>query len=238
MAVRNRKDLADFFTNGSRPSQSDFQDLIESSVNILDDGFAKTKEDGLKLAPKDENNRLISFLKKSGDAIPLWTITMNDEEDLIISRGKEDHVQHPPSLILRKDGNIELNAQNTTITGTRKGNRVDPDKFAPKADGKWHDITEALYGIHVLEVIATCGEENTGQHAVLMAWATQCYGDRCRIKSIGSYYNFFGHKIKLRWLRRGTKCTLQVKTRLSYGKDRDLDIQCHIAYLHNWNKQH
>ena len=41
MTKRNRKTLSDNFADGSLPTQDAFGDLIDSMVNIVDDGFDK-----------------------------------------------------------------------------------------------------------------------------------------------------------------------------------------------------
>ena len=51
MAIRNRNTLIEGFSKGQRPTADDFKNLIDSTVNILDDGFSKDAQSGIKLAP-------------------------------------------------------------------------------------------------------------------------------------------------------------------------------------------
>lgn len=236
MAKRNRETLASFFKDGKCPSERNFRDLIDSTVNILDDGFSKTGEEGLMLAPKHDSNTLMSFSTKPG-ATPSWVFSINDDEDLSIKeREKEDEKETQEK---KKRAALRLNASQTIITGDveirgiRKGTPIDSKLKQPIADGKWHSITEDLYGIYAMEIVATvCGEKGDGEYAVLVAWATLCYGNH-GIKSIGSHYGFWRHKIKIRWRKgKDKKCSLQVKTRLKYTSKKQPAIDCHITYWH------
>lgn len=240
MAVRGRKILKDFFSNGKRPSQQEFEDLIDSSVNILDDGYSKNGKDGLKLAPKNDSNVLLSFCPQSG-AEPSWVFAINETEDLLIERKKADNhtttERNTPSLLLTSPKTIVTG--DIEIQGIKKGTPVsDKLKESLKADGKWHDITEDLNGMYAMEIVATiCGEKGSGEYAVLLAWATQCYGNQKKVKPIGSHYGFWGHKLKLRWHRQKNQSyRLQIKSRLQYKNWKNLAIDCHISYLHKYER--
>ena len=61
MPIQNRKSLKGYFKKGQLPTEGHFHDLIDSSINKVDDGMSKTMEDGLMLAPIGESRKLISF---------------------------------------------------------------------------------------------------------------------------------------------------------------------------------
>jgi len=46
MALLNRQSLINYFKKGSAPSERHFADLIESTVNIVDDGISREGENG------------------------------------------------------------------------------------------------------------------------------------------------------------------------------------------------
>lgn len=250
MALQGRKKLKDHFFEGKRPSMEDFGDLIDSSVNILDDGYSKTEKDGLKLSPRNDEGVLMSFCTQSGTD-PSWTFTINETEDLLIYRTKESvpSGKTTNSAEDKKDtSSLFLNSPKTVITGdielrgTKKGQSVaDELKQELRADGKWHDITALKGGVYVLEIVAsTQGEPGDGEYAVLMAWATHSFGNHKKIKTVGSHYGFWGHKLKLRWYKKKEKnketfYQLQIKSRLRYNH-KDLPINCHITYLHKYEK--
>jgi len=74
MTKRNRKTLTDNFADGKLPTQEAFGDLIDSMVNVVDDGFEKNAKDGMKVAQLD-GAKLISFYYKiTANDAPLWSI--------------------------------------------------------------------------------------------------------------------------------------------------------------------
>ena len=56
MPRTNRNTLKEYFKRGSMPNQKHFYELIDSMVNISDDGIDKNPDDGLRLAPSKENS--------------------------------------------------------------------------------------------------------------------------------------------------------------------------------------
>jgi hypothetical protein len=220
MAVRNRKTLIESFGSGQRPSSDDFRNLIESTVNILDDGFSKDAQTGIKLAPiSEKEGTVMTFLQSMTEDGSRWEFDVI-EKDLRISRIAENKKEQ--LILLKQDGNMELgdsdgevHVKGTLRSDFRSGKKSKPEAFA---DGRWHDITEDLEGIHALEVICVMGERHTGKHAVLLAHATHCFGAKPRIRKLRSHYGAFGNKLQLRWVRSGFCCKLQVRTRFPLGK--------------------
>ncbi len=51
MEIFNRSTLKGFFQKGKVPTEVHFSNLIDSTINKIDDGFAKTVDNGLKLSP-------------------------------------------------------------------------------------------------------------------------------------------------------------------------------------------
>ena len=232
MAKLNRETLKKYFSSGQRPSGETFKDLIESTVNILDDDFSEKIDAPIKVAADDNAREVISIYRQSGEPSPDWTISVETSGDLIISRRKSEE-EFRSSIVLKDDGDIELNGRNTRISGSRKGTATLPQP----ADGKWHPITEELTGIAMLEVTATYSTAS-GRHSTLIAWASHCYGRRRKIKRIRPRtYFFWNNKLRMRWVRvkdkngHKTKCVLQIKTR--YRCSGNSSIQCSITQL--WN---
>ena len=64
MALINRQTLKNYFKKGGFATEKHFIDLIDSSVNSVDDGITKSSEHGLKLSPRKENSKLLSFFKR------------------------------------------------------------------------------------------------------------------------------------------------------------------------------
>lgn len=237
MAIRNRETLKKSFQNGLRPSEEDFTNLIESMVNILDDGFSKNAQTGIRLAPlSKDKGTVMTFLQDISDEHSRWEVAVVNSQDLKIS--KKTPREEQQLLVLKNDGTIELGCEgkHVKIVGTldvkqTKGSFIET---SIPADGKWHDVSEDLEGICALELVAVYGKKNTGKHGVLVAQATHCFGSRSRIRKIRSHYGSFGNRIMIRWVRSksGTACKLQLRTRFFLGEG--FDIYCSISRL--WDK--
>ena len=64
MASKNRETLKNYFKKGGFATEKEFSDLIDSSMNLIDDGISMTPRQGLKLNPLGSFSRVISFFKK------------------------------------------------------------------------------------------------------------------------------------------------------------------------------
>jgi hypothetical protein len=233
MSRKNRQTLIESFRQGKKPTQQDFENLIDSMLNILDDGFSKTAETGMGLAPLLEKGTVISVFKEMADPKPQWEIAINTECCLEIRRCEDDYTV--PVLVLNPNGSVELGAKGSeTVLNdvlkmpVREGTLY---RGSVPADGHWHDITGGLNGYQALEVVAYAGKESSGKHAVLVATATSCFGAKARIKKTGSHYGSYGHKIRLRWKKSDGNfhAKLQLKTIFKY--DDETSIKYHITGL-------
>ena len=59
MALINRETLKNYFKKGGFATEKHFVDLIDSSLNVVDDGIAIKPEYGLKINPLALNSKLI-----------------------------------------------------------------------------------------------------------------------------------------------------------------------------------
>ena len=73
MAILNRITLKNFFRKGSVPTETNFADLIDSSINIVEDGIGRSVEDGFRIAPMGYSKRLLSFYENVMDVFDLVT---------------------------------------------------------------------------------------------------------------------------------------------------------------------
>ena len=235
MARRNRQTLKESFRQGKKPSEQDFENLIDSTLNILDDGFSKSPETGMGLAPLLEKGTVLSVFKEMSDAKPQWEFAINQENNLEIRRFEE--IGSIPLLTLKTDGSVEITGKGkkAVFGGTIRMAAREGSLYRGKApaDGCWHDVTSKLDGCPVLEITAVAGKKHSGKYAVLTATATACFGRHSKIRKIDSYFGLYGNKIRIRWKKtRGRySAKLQLKTIFKY--DDDTDIHYHITSL--WN---
>ena len=64
MASKNRETLKNYFKKGGFATEKEFSDLIDSSMNLIDDGISMTPRQGLKLNPLGSFSSFIYFFKK------------------------------------------------------------------------------------------------------------------------------------------------------------------------------
>ncbi len=230
MPKRNRQTLRERYKPGYRISVEDMYDLIDSTINILDDGFSKQPETGIALTPTGGNNSVLSIFRKTGDDLPEWQITIHhDTGDLCVRNPcPEGNI---PVAVLKRDGLVELGSEMGGLTV--KGKLKMPERIGTflcgevPADGRWHDITDPLEGCWALEVVAGCGRRDRGKYALTVATAIHCFGAR-RITQTSSHRGF-GSRIRLKWVKKRGACRLRIKTRFRYGKE--ALIRYHISKL-------
>lgn len=219
MAKANRETLKEYFSSGKIPTERQFGDLIESMLNIVDDGMNRTAGQGLQLSPLDESGPVLEFFANILDEVPLWKINIDKKQGILgIYKGDEEM----PFLILDADhrmkitGDIEVNGNVTTsgLVGNYRIGKV-------PADGKWHDITDEnaseSSGCRAYRVMAGCGRKGKGKYALLEATAIHCYGKHRRISYCQSWYGMHFNRLKMRWKQEGEAWRLQIRSRCDYG---------------------
>lgn len=234
MPKRTRDTLRESFKQGKRPTEQDFENLIDSTMNILDDGFSKSPETGMGLAPLLEKGTILSVFRKTSDSKPQWEIAIEQQEGNLEIRKHQDD-KTIPVLTMKTDGSVLYGEEGkNSVFGGSVTIPVREGVYSQSvpADGKWHDITGDLDGCQALEIVAVAGRKNSGKHAVLMAFATTCFGENSKIKKIRSYYGQYGYKICIRWIKSENdenQCRLQLKSKFHYGDE--MKIDSHITSL-------
>ncbi len=232
LRLLSRNSLKALFTNGTKPDESNFESLIDSFVNRLDDGFSKTKEDGMILVPDQEvSDKLISFYKLIDDDQPEWSVALDikDKEKGLNFQGIDEDGKVTSRLYLGKSGNVGVstNTPKTTldvngILGTKS--RIGTYKMGTiPADGLWHDVLEGLNGSNAFELMAHVGKPKSGKHALLHANALSTFGkSRNRIRRTQAHYGWWWNKIRIRWTGDTFDYGLQMKTGTNYGPEEEI----------------
>ena len=207
MTKRNRKTLTDNFADGKLPTQEAFGDLIDSMVNVVDDGFEKNAKDGMKVAQLD-GAKLISFYYKiTANDAPLWSIafpmtgygggfknlnffcggyTVNG-----LTLAREDGQENGPDgesgegrirVGINKNNPEYAMDVNGVIASNGRIGRVGCDKenkeLEVRADGKWHPVITKLRGCQAFEIMAGAGRKNSGKYALLHAFALNAFNPK------------------------------------------------------------
>lgn len=224
MAKKNRNSLKNAFREGAQPSAESFGDLIDSVLNVVDEGFEKTDVDGFKITQLGGKGKLISFYENLSVHQPAWSMHLGRENRQLIvgdASGK-------PALTLlagsgEKPARIGINNDKPTheleVNGTMAmRGRIGSDKGQVKADGLWHDITPALDGCRAFEIMAGVGDKESGRYALANAVAINTFNRNGKINCQQSHFGSRCDKIELRWVGETHAYTLQIRTRCAYGE--------------------
>ena len=152
MPLQNRETLKNFFKKGIKPSESHFHDLIDSSINKVDDGMSKTLDDGLMLSPIGTSEKLISFFKSIEVKNPAWSLEI-DPGDAALNFNNH---RGESILSLMDDGKVGINNPKPDYELDVQGNigmigRIGTFKTGKiLGDGQWHKAIENLNGCRVV----------------------------------------------------------------------------------------
>jgi hypothetical protein len=242
MEIFNRSTLKGFFSKGRVPTEVHFSNLIDSTINKIDDGFAKTVDDGLKLAPGGESKKLISFFEDIKQKESSWDLSINPTETIkgISFTEKEGDSR----FFISNGGNIgvgtitpsyKLDIDGTTGLKTRVGTYQ--SKSAVPADSEWHIVLDDLEGCNSFEIVAKAeGAKKRGKYAMAHAIAVNTHNSVSnKIRVTQAYYGWYWHRIKFRWKRSpNNKYRLEIRTVGHYGtddKNNVIQIKYHISSL-------
>jgi len=226
MAIKNRDTLKNYFQRGSVISEKQFVDLIDSSMNIIDNGIDVNPEDGLRLNPTGMYSKILSFFERKSKTNANYSIKINDRniEGLSVNNSNDK------SLLKISQDKIGVKTDEPIhdfhVNGVMASkSRVGTYAFGNvPANGKWHKITKKLDGINIFEVVATAsGEINSGNYSALHAIVLSTFGgskSRNKIKVLNAYWNEYGllgklfskRKIKIRWSGTLHNYFLELKT--------------------------
>lgn len=206
MAKQNRETLKRFFSAGKLPSEEHFADLVDSSINIIDEGFAKTEQFGFEITPQrgtDDTENLISFFRKLTDKLPSWSISYyakdealqfihtdasTNERKTVLSLDKNGKVSVTAAEFndqLDLEGRAQSEPVRLDVGGAirapaRLGVGLDGHTTIP-ADGAYHPITEKMHGFQALEVTAAVEHKEQKRFAIMHAIALNAHNPPWKI---------------------------------------------------------
>lgn len=246
MATQNRKTLKEYFRTGNLPTEESFADLIDSMVNIRNDGINRSHENGFCIVSTGNNDRLMSFFKEDDERNPVWAIELNNSENyLCIKKESTGEVDNDNNFIVitpscnigikKKLPSCELDVNGTIRSSGRLGSykckNGKPLSFP--ADGEWHVLIDNLNGCNAFEIVAGVGKKRTGKYALMHAVALNIFGNGGKINYTQSYYLERNDSIRLKWAGNKKGYKLLVRTMSDYGEveKKTVTVKCTITKL-------
>lgn len=128
MTKRKRSTLRRYFSKGKLPRQDHFYDLIDSTLNPIDEGFDKSLEHGFEISLIGKHRRLLSFFKADQADRAVWTIEYDGEQDRLLIRRPETESDAGKAGEADQDANAEQDDNAEKDAG-----KSDPAAAAPIA---------------------------------------------------------------------------------------------------------
>ena len=261
MTSRNRESLKRYFREGALPDEDHFADLIDSMLNMSDEGFRKTVEHGFEVYSPVGHDALISFLRDQDPERPAWRIGFGGERDALLvqgraagaveGEGKEEGEVGPALLCLDQARRIGIGTEQPAATldvagavrsRGRQGAFGRTHATPLRADGTWQDLTDDLEGCQAFEVMAGAGLRGKGRFGMVHAIAVNTYNptlglfdflNRKRgIRCTHGYYSRRCDKLELRWTgTSGRNATYRLQIRTGCDFGPDVQIQAQLTQL-------
>ncbi|HUG26163.1 hypothetical protein [Piscinibacter sp.] len=253
MTSRNRETLRNFFDDGKLPTRDHFGDLIDSMLNMSDEGFRKSAENGVEVATPVGYDALISFYREQSAKTALWSMSYGgDRDQLLFQHGSVGASRGlPPVLALDARDRVGINTAEPRhaldVAGVvaaqgRLGTFESAAAQPLLADGEWHDLTDVLQGCQAFEVMAGAGHPGGGRFALMQAVALNTFNPtsgwfdflsrKKRIRCHNAWYGRRCDKLELRWngsSGRNASYTLQIRSKCDYGPG--VRIKAHLTRL-------
>lgn len=240
MAQHTRSELYKIYKGGFHDKA--FEHLVDSALNIKDDGIGINPENGLVVSAKGPSKHLMSFYQRVSDkSKPIWNISLDSDDN---SKGLNFNTHGKSFLFIHNKGNIGINT--TTPNYELEVNGLISAKgwlgsytsgYCP-ADGKWHTLNKLrnLDGCMAFEVFAHINDDKDKRYGLtfatlLMSHTKKGYKTKRQTVEAGSKWLFgkMFNKVKFRWTFDDLnsepgkpRYMVQMKSRTHYGmKDGD-----------------
>lgn len=254
----NRESLRSYFSDGALPTQEHFADLVDSMLNMSDEGFSKTVEGGFEISAATGYDTLLSFFRDQDPDEPLWRVGFGGAQGQLLVRANPGELagtpDAPPPLwtldsaergrvgIRTANPQAALDVDGVVRSTGRRGSHARTAATPLLANGQWQDLTDDLEGCQVFELTAGAGHPGQGRFALVHATALNTYNptlgildflNRKRgIRCTHAHYARRCDRLQLRWKGgsgRNARYRLQIRSGCDYGQG--IAIQAHLTQL-------
>lgn len=98
--MSNRATLKTYFAAGALPTQKHFEDLIESTLNMQDEGFKRTPENGVEISKLRDREAFLSMYRTPDADEPIWSLSADAASRLLFRPGRAAATQAEPVFCL------------------------------------------------------------------------------------------------------------------------------------------
>lgn len=214
-----------------------YRALIESTVNIKDDGLEKNEEDGLKLSVRGTSSKVLSLYDDRTVNFAEWYIRLNPANakgldishrqlegqslfltvvDEVFERKRQKRVRmgvgtNRPQFTLDVNGTVSMRAR----VGAFKVGKIPADK-------RWHTILDDADGLESCqgyEIMAHINDNDTERYALTHAMILVSEGPKGAVVKATSKYLWgkFLNRIKIKRRQVGGRWVIQIKARDHFG---------------------
>lgn len=228
MTKRNRQSLKKRFGDGEMPSASDFGDLIESVLNIHDDGIIHNERDGLRLTQIGGDGRVLSLYGAVEEESEVWAFGLDQQRGCLtldvgrrsgghdeVGNGDEDGGGHAMLTLLAprdpayEDARVGINTADPRwhldVNGVvaSLGRVGAAGRRAARANAEWQTIGGPYRACTALEVVAGVGKQGSGKYALMHAFAMRAFDAKGEFTYHQAHYGSRRHRLELRWIDAG-----------------------------------
>lgn len=235
---------------------------MDSMVNIVDDGFDKSAQDGMKVAQLGNSGKLVSFYDEITVKAPLWSIAFsmseygggagnyknlnffygsNNATGLTLAgatgngTGEEESKEEKIRIGINKNNpQYEMDVNGVIASDGRIG-REGGKENEVRADGKWHPIITGLDGCQAFEIMAGVGKQRSGRYALLHAFALSTFkSKRGNITYHQAHYSSRCDQIDLRWAGEAHNYSIEMRTRCNFEQNDSEEIYIRYYMTQLW----
>lgn len=248
MVKKTREVLKGYFQEGALPTADHFASLIESTLNLVDEGFDKTSLNGFEIRLPGNGVNFISLFEDLVSKHPKWSISFDKETDTLLIARRDGKGLGTKVISLSDSGNVGIHNPAPEHALDVAGNLRSASRLggfptmetSVSADGKWHRIIGPLSGCHAFEVMAgAAGKARGGQYALMHAvamsthnprgWLQRWFNFKSGIRYTHAYFLSRGNRLKLRWAGTQDEYYLEIKSACCY--ESGSMIRFHVTQL-------